>query len=86
MCVLSAVVANQRLTEENKKLEEKISKLTNDHSEQVERLMKEHDVAVKQAQTRVAMLTTGESCEFYDATNRPPIIPIEKRMPFEMPD
>ena len=69
MCLLSTVVANQRLAEENKKLGERISKLTNDPSEEVERQMVEYNVAVEQAKTRVAMMATSESRKFYAATN-----------------
>ena len=71
------VVDNQQLREENKKLEEKIGKLTSDHSDQVERQMKEFDVAVKQAKTRVAMMATSESRRFFYATNRHTFAPTE---------
>ena len=72
------IVANQQAREENKKLQEKISKLTSDHIEEVERQTKEYDVAVAQAKTRVAMMATSESRAFYDPTNRPAFTPIEK--------
>ena len=74
------VVASQRQTEENKKLRQKILKLTSDHSEEVERQMMEYDVAVEQAKTRVAMMATSESRKFYDATNRPAFTPVEKHV------
>ena len=75
-CLLSMVVANQRLIDENKSLEEIISQLTNDHSEEVERQMKEYDVAVEQAKTRVAMMATSKSRKLYDAINRPTFAPL----------
>ena len=65
------VVASQRQTEENKKLRQKILKLTSDHSEEVERQMMEYGVAVKQATTNVAMMATSKSRKFCNATNRP---------------
>ena len=67
------VVANQRLTEENKKLEEKISQLSDDLND-VEMQLKG---AAKQAETRVAMMATSKSREFFYATNRPAVTPTE---------
>ena len=64
MRVLSLVVAHRQLTDQNKKLEDEIAKLTNDHKEEVEMLLRECNDAVKRAGEKVAMPATSESGEF----------------------